>query len=192
MPDRPQTTDLRVLAAVARAALHRADRSGAASLRDILAHLALARRTAAARDVAARIEALVHAGKLDGDRRHGVSVWSLTRAGRRALAGAPAGAAALPESPQHRAWRQARVLALLELPRLRAALRDDLADARALLRDRGGASSSEWFALAERLRRSAWRVASATHCMDEWAEPSDSAPDLDEGGGGRRNVLLWG
>jgi hypothetical protein len=190
VPDRPQTTDLLVLAAVARAALHRGERNEA-TLRDVLAHLALGLRGAAARDVASRLEALTVAGRLQEGRRHGVAVWSLTPAGRRALGGATAGTPALPESPQHRAWRGAHVLALLELPRLRAALRDELRDARVLLRD-PGASSEDWFALAERLRLSAWRVGSATHCLYEWAEPSDAAADVDPGGRGRRNVTLWG
>ena len=72
------------------------------------------------------------------------------------------------------------------------------------------APSDVWFALSERLRLGTWLLGSATHCLREWAEPSDDLPDVDDHTDpsdanlsqekkarrrsrrhGRRNVLLW-
>lgn len=52
-------------------------------------------------------------------------------------------------------------------------------------------TSAEWFEVAERLRWTTWRVASAIHCLSEWMEPDDETPDVDEDPGpspGRRAI----
>ncbi len=87
----------------------------------ILEHLALRPRSATARHVRARLEALHAAGSLDCVRRHGVTTWALTSSGRRRVRRAVRGGELppLPESPQHRAWRNARVAAAQELERFR-------------------------------------------------------------------------
>jgi hypothetical protein len=182
-----------VLAALARAALHRGERHGAVPAWAILAHLGIPRRAALARHVRALLVELEAAGQVRADRRHGASVWTLTRAGRARLQQAAARGedVRLPESPQHLAWRQARASAALELARFRRSLGASLADARAQLRAGAPAPSQEWFELAERLRREAWLVGSASHCLYEWREPDDARADIDDGPPGRRNVRLW-
>jgi hypothetical protein len=191
---RPQPDGIQVLAALRRAAEHRPRPDGAVSARELLAHLDLAPRSAGARSARAALARLQAAGAVACARRHGVPVWSLTAAGETRLRAAPRARAGLPESPQHRAWRHAHTTAELELDRFCAALRASLREADALL-DRPGAPSRTWFELAERLRRRAWLVGSASHCLYEWAEPGDTRPDVDADAGaevaGRRNVRLW-
>jgi hypothetical protein len=79
-----------------------------------------------------------------------------------------------------------------------------------LLEAQARGESDAWFDVAERLRRAAWLVGSASYCLCEWAEPDDAQADIDtqEAPGdaaldeherarvrarrrGRRNVLLW-
>ena len=71
--------------------------------------------------------------------------------------------------------------------------------------------SDAWLELAEELQRACRRLASASHCLYEWAEPDDTRADIDthdEAGdrrlapaqrrlmrarrAGRRNIRLWG
>jgi hypothetical protein len=53
-------------------------------------------------------------------------------------------------------------------------------------------SSDEWFVLGERLSAACKRVGSATHCLHEWAEPTDAVADVDEHPRrGRRNTYDW-
>jgi len=201
-----------VLAAVERAARHQANRESAVPVWAILEHLALRPRSAPARHVRSRLDALHAAGSLESARRHGVATWALTGAGRRRLRRA-AGAdelPALPESPQHRAWRNARTAAAQELERFRRLLSERLEQAAALLDADPPPSSDAWLELAEELQRGCRRLASASHCLYEWAEPDDARADLDEHvepddrrlapaqrklrrarRAGRRNILLW-
>src|ERR1700686_2395557 len=66
--------------------------------------------------------------------RHRFSAWTMTAKGRRRLARARrVGAIVLPESPQHKVWREARELAGERIDRFRAELRDALGDTHALL-----------------------------------------------------------
>jgi hypothetical protein len=170
-----------VLAAVARAVLHRADAAQAAPLWSILAHLALARRSGAARSVEQRLAALVDAGELTRLRRRGANVWALTRQGEEHLRQARAQELApLPESPQHRAWRTARVAAGEEIEGFRQRLRVLLDDAeRQLVSERAG-DSDAWLVLGEELQRACRLLASATHCLYEWREPDDAVADIDD------------
>lgn len=57
----------------------------------------------------------------------------------------------LPESPQHRLWRESREAASKRMVEFRAGLRQAIGEARVLLKDRD-ASSVAWFELAERLQ----------------------------------------
>jgi hypothetical protein len=117
--------------------------------------------------------------------------------------------AELPESPQHRAWRNARTSAALEIARFRCSLAEVLADGGRLL-EADPPHSDQWLALGERLRAASRRVGSACHCLQEWAEPNDGHADVDEGSepgddllepperarlralrAGRRNIRLW-
>ena len=138
--------------------------------------------------------------------------WELTSAGRRRLQRARRAGSVppLPESPQHRAWRDARTAAAQEIERFRASLRDRLDEAALLLEADEPPHSDAWFELGEALQRACRRVASASHCLYEWVEPHDLRADvddhldpIDEGldpaerarrrarRAGRRNIRLW-
>lgn len=163
--------DAVVLAAVDRAERHRG-RPGA-SVGLIFEHLGIPRRS---RNARAQLGALVVFGHLRQFRAHGVEMWEITASGRTCLR--RAASVELPESPQHRAWRNARTLAAREIDCFRGALRSAMVETTALLD--GGASSDVWFELAERLRASARSLGSATYCLNEWAEPDDERPDIDD------------
>ena len=209
---RSRPPDELVLAAIERAERHQAHHRSGVPVWAILEHLDLRPRSAPARDVRARLDALHAAGSLDRARRHGVPTWALTSAGRRRLRGAASAGAlpALPESPQHRAWRNARTTAAQELERFRRVLRERLERATALLDADPAPHSDAWLELGDELQRACRRLASASHCLYEWAEPDDARADIDEhlepadrrlapGQGelrrsrraGRRNILLW-
>jgi hypothetical protein len=176
MPD-----DRLVLAAVERAVRHRADATPAAPIWSILAHLAITRRSAGGRHVRLRLAALVDAGELSCTRRHGANLWALTRQGEERLrkardAGEPA---PLPESPQHRAWRDARAVASEEIENFRQRLGELLEEAGTLLSAEPAADSDAWLELGEELRAACRLLGSATHCLYEWEEPDDASADID-------------
>jgi hypothetical protein len=181
-----------ILAAIDRAARH--SQRQAVPMWKVQEHLSVPRRSGQGRQVRARVLALADVGLLRARRRHGVAVWTLTAAARRRLRRAPGIAEALPESPQHRRWREARVLAEQEIGRFAGRLRATLAEAQAMLDAEGApASSDDWAAVASRLSRAASLLSSATHCLHEWGEPSDEAADVEDARiRGRRNVRLWG
>jgi hypothetical protein len=172
--------DSLILAAIARAERHRQSRTDApgAPTWDIAAHLDIPVRSGPARRVKARLASLEKQGSITAGRRHGVQVWALTEAGRADLA--EDASASLPESPQHRRWRSANTLATQEIERIRAALLDLLEEASGLLVSRQEISSDRWFEIAEQLREAAWRVGSATYCLNEWSEPNEETADIDE------------
>ncbi|HEY4451821.1 MAG TPA: hypothetical protein VGN13_09540 [Solirubrobacteraceae bacterium] len=216
-PARPD--DPLVLAAVQRASLHRHGASREAPISSILAHLTIARRSGAAHYVRRRIDVLVAAGELASVRRHGVIAWAPTRQGEQRLRRLrDAGEApVLPESPQHRAWRNARTAAGAEIERFRRRLAGLLAEAGELLSAEPPAVSDAWLELGEQLRTACRLLGSATHCLSEWDEPDDALADVDRhdappaagaAGGegerdrralvrrralraGRRNIELW-
>ena len=128
-------SDVLVLAAMERAERHRARGHSDIPIWTILEHLDIPRRSAIARRVRSQIGALELAGSLTRSRRHGVQVWALTPIGRRRLQRSlRAGTVAqLPESPQHRAWRNARTAGAQELDRFRASLREALDEGARLL-----------------------------------------------------------
>ncbi len=205
-------SDELVLAAVERAARHRARDTPAVPVWSILEHLDVAPRSPAARHVRSRLGVLHAAGSLERSRRHGVPTWELTSAGRRRLHQARRAGAypQLPESPQHRAWLGARTAAAQEIERFRASLRERLDEAALLLDTEEPPHSDAWFELGEALQRACGRVGSASHCLHEWVEPHDLRADIDdhldpidEGldpaerarrrarRAGRRNIRLW-
>lgn len=206
-------SDELVLAAVERAAHHRGKLPPVVPVWAILEHLALARRSAAARHVRARLSALQEVGLLESSRSHGVATWALTSNGQRRLQRARRSGAlpALPESPQHRVWHNARTTAGQEIDRFRVSVRAQLDDAVLLLAADPPPCSDDWFELADALQRSCRRLGSASYCLREWPEPKDTYVDLDSridpGDAaiehsalvrrrtlrtGRRNVALWG
>lgn len=218
-PDRPQRaarselpSDELLLAAVERAARHQARNQPAVPAWAILEHLAILRRSAAARHVRERLEELHAAGRLERSSRHSVPVWALSGAGLEHLRRVRHTGAlpALGESPQHRAWREARTAAAQEIGRFRNGVRECLAVATALVDTEEPPDSDAWLELAEELQHACRRLASASYCLYEWREPDDSEADLDQHvepadelldageraarrarRAGRRNIRLW-
>jgi hypothetical protein len=200
-----------ILAAIDRAARHRERPAGYAITGSIYSHLDIPSRSGPARRVRGRLSALEEAGTVQRSTRIGFTVWSLTSAGRGRLTRAQrTGKIELPESPQHREWRNARTLAEQEIERFRRALRDCLTSATRLLDTDPPAGSDAFFEMAERLRDECRRLASATYCLSEWIEPDDATADVDDRlkpsernldpaeqrrlqsqRSGRRNVRLW-
>jgi hypothetical protein len=208
-----EPSDPLVLAAVQRAGLHHRPQDGPpAPTWAIVAHLALHRHRGPGRRIRSRLQALADAGLLARSERHGAALWRLSAKGARRLARErrSGGALALPESPQHRAWRNARRVATLEVGRFELDLWTLLTTAEAMLQSESPPSSDAWFELAERLRSTTRFYGSALHCLREWPEPSDRAADVDclsDPGDellargelarvrarrrGRRNIALW-
>jgi hypothetical protein len=197
-----------ILAALDRAVRHRD--AGPVTVRSVHDHLALAPRSRAARHVRTRLDALAESGMVECSRARGFALWALTRAGSASLTRARRSSSIeLPESPQHRAWREARALAEQEIERFEQEAINAITDAMALVESES--PSDALFAVAERLRGELWRLASATHCLSEWPEPDDATADVDDRlnarerqlpraeqaalramRAGRRNVINWG
>jgi len=204
--------DSLVLAAIDRGERHNPARPPGVPVWRVYDHLSIAKRSELARHVRAQLDALEAAGSIARSRRQGVQTWALTSSGRRRLTQARrAGKVpALPESPQHGAWRDARTVAAQEIDRFLVSVREGLDEALRLLDADPAATSDAWFELGERLHRACRRVGSATHCLHEWAEPDDARADIDDRHDaaderfdpderakrrarrtGRRNVGLW-
>jgi hypothetical protein len=166
-------------------ALHRAEcHRGHQGVPDwgIEEHLAARRGSRQARQVKARLRELERAGLLKQERRRGFDHWLLTAKARKRLTGAPEAMASLPESPQHRRWRDAHDAAEHEIEGFYLQLRDAVDATADLLSEPmpPGPPSDAWFEAGERLRRACRRLGSATHIIQEWAEPSDETADDDE------------
>jgi hypothetical protein len=196
IPDEP------VLAAVERAISHHRKGSSAVPAWEVYDHLGLSKRSGAARRVRTQLDALEAAGSLERSRRHGVPLWALTSTGRRRLQRArqAGNVPELPESPQHRAWRNARASAAQEIERFRQGLRECLEQGLALLDADPPADSDAWFLLGQRLCPACSRLGSAVHCLREWQEPDDAHADIDHDAVprvgafhrvGRRNIRSW-
>jgi hypothetical protein len=206
--------DEMLLAAIRRAALHDPRGRGRTPIWTLLEHLEIPRRTVRGRAVRARLLALERRGWLEQRSTRGVPTWALTSRGTRRLKRAERAGfgIALPESPQHRAWRQARTLAEQEIERFTERLQASTAEATLLTQsDRLDAIASDrWLELGARMARDARLLASARHCLSEWPEPGEDSADVDtlSGAGdeqlghdrlralrvlraGRRNTLMW-
>jgi hypothetical protein len=150
----------------------------------VLDHLGLPRSS---RRVRTRLDALEAAGSVERSRPRGITKWELTPAGRRRLAQARRAGSVpeLPESPQHRKWREAHTLAGQEIERLHLSARDDVEAASDLLDGIAGLtspgpSSDALFELGEHLALSFRRLGSASYCLNEWGEPGDAQADIDD------------
>ncbi|HYM53920.1 MAG TPA: hypothetical protein VES97_01050 [Solirubrobacteraceae bacterium] len=175
----PVTVPL-LLAAIERAERHRARDTPDVPMWAILDHLDIARRSGRARSVRSTLGDLEAARMLVRSRRHGVAMWALTRAGRQRLRRAEP-APQLPESPQHRAWRQAHTAAETRIDGFSEAVGEAALKTFLLLDAADGTVNSDaWFELGEQLGQAAWRLGSAIHCLHEWPEPSDEQPDIDD------------
>ncbi len=192
MPEGPLSDGL-ILAALERAESHRGRDEPGVLYAMVVNHLGLRMGSGTGRRVRPLFRELEAAGLIRSFKRHGSVVYTFTAKGRKRLdAARRAGEVGeLPESPQHRAWREARDGSKTRIGEFRAALQTLLGEAAALLVD-DAASSEAWFVLGERLQRACVWMGSATHCLREWAEPDDASADVDDGPRrGRRNPGLW-
>jgi hypothetical protein len=181
--------DALILAAMRRAELHNPREEPGVLYATVVAHLGLPMGTATGRRLRPRFRELEAAGLIAPVRRHGLTLYTATRGAQRLLRAA--GEVALPESPQHRYWREARAVASERISEFRDDVRALLGDAAALLAD-DAVGSEEWFVIGERFASACDRLGSATHCLREWAESGDDAPDVDDGQRrGRRNTSRW-
>ena len=184
-----------VLAAVERAERHEQEEAVLTSV--LTKHLGFEAVPLTNQHLFPRLEGLRRAGLLTTTERRGEPFWSLTSVGREHLArDREAGEVGeLPESPQHRAWRHARVEAAVRIEEFRREVSELWEEAGRLLNRWEPVLSTEWFDLSERFHRAGWRLGSAIHCVSEWVEPQDDEPDVDENPGpapGRRTVAAWG
>jgi hypothetical protein len=181
--------DALILAAVQRAELHGHHASPGTSYASIVAHLGLRMGSATGRRLRPRFRELEAADLIAPAKRHGSVIYTATPKGGRILK--DAGAVVLPESPQHRHWREARAAAERRIAGLRDDLRAALAEGGILLAD-DGTDSEAWFVFGERFAEACKRLGSATYCLREWAEPSDDAADVDDDRRrGRRSTYSW-
>jgi hypothetical protein len=171
--------DLLVVAATDRAVRHGREGSQATPKSTILEHLDIRPRSGLSRRVGAVLKALAGSGLVEPRRQQGMDMWALTSQGGQRLSRARAAgeAPALPEAPQHRAWRESRALAEQEMERFRFELGEALRDGLALLETDAPAHSDVWDAFGKRLERGCSNVASAVYCSREWDEPSDDRAD---------------
>jgi DNA-binding PadR family transcriptional regulator len=181
-----------ILAALERAELHTPRAEPGVMYSVIVDHLGLRMGSATGRVLVPRLAALEEADLVTGRKQHSVIKWQLTRKGREEL-GAARGAGSvgeLPESPQHRHWREAHAAATQRIGGFRASLRRSLIEAIALLA-RSEADAAAWSQAGERLAQECSRLSSATYCLQEWAEPSDDAADTDDRNKWRRSTSKW-
>ena len=156
---------------------------------EIANHLGYALTPASRRLLRRRLDALTEDGWLEiaTDRRP--AVWKLTGVGQRAAKRSRTEAwAALPESPQHRAWREARRAAEQQITELRARAREALLESAAALE--AEKDSTSHLKLTAGLCCAFWRLAAANYCLFEWEEPDDAQADVDLRPG-RRALRDW-
>jgi DNA-binding PadR family transcriptional regulator len=182
-----------VLAALERAQVHHDQPS--VSQASVKRHLDLPHTGWTTRQLRPTWDALEAASLIERSKRSGIRTWALTPKGRKRLeAVRQAGKLGpLPESPQHRAWREAQVAASERIGEFQTHLRDELTATIGLL-DAGEQPSSEWYDIVKRLAGACKRLASATYCLHEWAEPNDAHADIDDppyAQVGRRATYGW-
>ncbi len=171
-------SDAVVLVAIDRAERQRRGTSEGVMGSNLAEHLGFVRGPWTARGLRPQLDALIKAGALERVKRQGLVLLVLTEKGRRRAARARR-TVALPESPQHRAWRQTRRKAVERIDGLREEARRAMQDAGRLL-EAGEADSEALFLLAVRLKEALQYLGSATYCVREWAEPDDARADTDD------------
>lgn len=172
-------SDAVVLAATERAERHHRGPADGVTLGEVIEHLGFARIGWSTRSLRPQIDAFLAAGALVPFRCFGIDFLKMSTNGRRRLARSRRGGGiALPESPQHRAWRHARQQATEQVGAMRQLFRETLDEADRLLSTEH-TDSDAWYALAPRLHTTCRQLGSATHCLREWPEPDDNHPDHD-------------
>ena len=173
-------SELEVLAAVARAEVHLTRHRP--YLSDIANHLGWRYNGAATIRMRPHLRSLTDAGFLStrepSPRWPRSQKWSVTDKGRRRLASG--GPVPLPESPQHRRWRQDRDVAAWAIDAARVEFEEALAEAEALVTDEEQRSRLGESAVHRAIRKfesTLQAYALAIRMCEQWPEPSDSAAD---------------
>jgi hypothetical protein len=190
MPDSEGSfPDALILAALKRAELHSGRDQDGAHYSSVVAHLGLKMGSSTGHKLRPRFREMEAAGLIRGFKRHGSVVHTATRKGERVLKAA--GEVSLPESPQHRNWREAREAAGERIGSFRDALRALLDEGATLLADEA-TDSEAWVVFGEKVGKACKRLASATYCLREWVEPDDATADIEDNRRlGRRNPRSW-
>lgn len=177
-------SDLLVLAAVDRAHRHRFNEDyGDATLKEIAQHLGTTWGPHTSRRLRPIVRRLTDdLGWLRQTRHRGHDGWALTDAGGERLARALLDGVGdeLPESPQHRQWREAREHAAARIDALKNELGEALAEVDKMLDAEVPAPAAEWLAQAGTLRQLAAAVGVARYCLYERPEPDDAHADRDQ------------
>lgn len=183
-----------LLAAIDRAYRHRrrAENPGV-RLASVKEHLGLASGSASTRRLRPIWDRLHADCLIEPSGPRGQSLWRLTSAGvERLQAVRQRGMLELPESPQHRDWREARRVASEQITSFRDELRMALADTADLLVIEPVTEPDSWREAGERLQRACSHVGWAVYCLREWAEPDDSRADIaPDRYRGRRSYRRW-
>lgn len=168
-----------VLAAVERAQRHESRCAGPIPMTRIAQHLGFAPGAYTTRNLRLPLATLVQAGALEHLPRFSRDRWALTSAGRRRISGARTREEHLPESPQHRLWREQHTRAVKGMAEYRRRLREALEQAAAMIDDER-VDSEEWLTITKRLKVRSELFGSAIHCAREWAEPDDGERDAED------------
>jgi hypothetical protein len=157
----------------------------------LVEHLGFVHNAATTRKLRPQVTQLAAAGLVETGKPRGYAVWRLTSDGRKQLAKARRKREdlQLPESPQHRVWRDARATAARRLDGLREQLRRSVSEATTLLDGEG--DSNAYFRLRCRMGSQLERLGAVVYCLREWPEPDDARADVDHDSKyseGRRNV----
>jgi hypothetical protein len=169
-----------LLAAIDRAYRHRR-RHGNPGVRlaSVKEHLGLSRGSASTRRLRPAWDGLHAAGLIEPSAPRGQPLWKLTSAGvERLQTVRRSGELMLPESPQHRDWREARSAACEQIASFLHELRAALADTADQLVIEPPTDSDSWREAGDRLQRACSCVGWAVYCLSEWAEPDDSEADI--------------
>jgi hypothetical protein len=190
MPDpKGSFPDALILAALKRAELHSGRDQVGAHYSSIVAHLGLKMGSSTGHKLRPRIREMEAAGLIRGFKRRGAIVHTATPKGERVLTAA--GEVVLPESPQHRHWREAREAATERIGGFRDDLQALMSEGAALLADEA-TDSEAWVGFGEKVGKACKRLGSATYCLREWVEPSDATADIEDSRhSGRRNPRNW-
>jgi hypothetical protein len=170
-----------VLAAVERAQHHESRCGGPISMTRIAQHLGFAPGAYTTRNLRPLLGALVQAGALQHLRRFSRDHWALTSAGRRRVSRLRTREEQLelPESPQHRLWRQQHTRAVEGMDEYCRRLREALEQAAAMIDDER-VDSESWLTITKRLKVRSEVFGSAIYCAREWAEPDDGERDAED------------
>jgi DNA-binding PadR family transcriptional regulator len=176
MPERDAIPDETVLAAVSRAQLH-TDRSEGVPLPRIKQHLGLRHIGWTTQQLRPQLDRLVADGLLRYEWRRSKHTWKITPPGKRRASPFTE----LPESPQHSAWRRGRVLAEQEIKRVWTRALDSVEAAEGAVNNltKVKPTSRTYRELGAQLRGAFEDLASATYCLNEWAEPDDQQADVE-------------